>query len=381
MHDNPAYEKHEVPDPFVAKWQAAIDTLARVLEVPAGLIMRVHATEIEVLISSQCDGNPYEPHEMANLETGLYCETVMASRSTLHVPNALEDPRVEGQSRRQAQHDLVPGHAPRLAGWERLRDHLCSRREDAALLCPVPRLAGPVQPGHRARFRSHRAHARTRAGPGRGGIREPGEERLPGEHESRDPNADERRIIGHDGPRPRRRSSRPPESARLPQHKIHTPPSGVLLTVINDILDFSKIEAGKLEIDPIDFGLRDSIAEMLSALAPRAHEKNLELACDIAPEVQDALIGDVHRLRQIIVNLVGNAIKFTTTGEIVVAVEQVDRTAETTECTSRFETPASASPKRSSSRSSSRSSRRMSRPPGNTAERGSGWRSPSTWPS
>jgi PAS domain S-box-containing protein len=99
-----------------------------------------------------------------------------------------------------------------------------------------------------------------------------------------------------------------------------------LLSLINDILDFSKIEAGKLELEPIDFALRDALADMLNTLAVRAHSKGLELIYDVSPDVHDALIGDVYRLRQIIVNLVGNAIKFTENGEIVVAVEALERT-------------------------------------------------------
>ena len=94
-----------------------------------------------------------------------------------------------------------------------------------------------------------------------------------------------------------------------------------LLSVINDILDFSKIEAGKLSLDRVDFGLRDSLEDTMKTLARRAHAKNLELACRIAPEVPDALFGDPGRLRQVVVNLVGNAIKFTGSGEVVVTVE------------------------------------------------------------
>ena len=84
-----------------------------------------------------------------------------------------------------------------------------------------------------------------------------------------------------------------------------------MLLVINDILDFSKIEARKLDISPIDFGLRDLVGRTASALALRAHEKGLELACRIAPDVPDLVVGDPSRLRQILTNLVGNAIKFT----------------------------------------------------------------------
>jgi signal transduction histidine kinase/CheY-like chemotaxis protein len=98
--------------------------------------------------------------------------------------------------------------------------------------------------------------------------------------------------------------------------------SEALLTVINDILDFSKIEAGKLDLEAIDFSLRDTLSETLKVLAIRADEKKLELACDIDPVLPDILSGDPGRLRQIIVNLVGNAIKFTERGEIVVRVFQ-----------------------------------------------------------
>ncbi len=102
-----------------------------------------------------------------------------------------------------------------------------------------------------------------------------------------------------------------------------------LLTVINDILDFSKIEAGKLDLDPIDFDLRESLADGLKPLALRAHKKGLELAYRVAPDVPADLVGDRGRLRQVLVNLVGNAIKFTAQGEVVVEVSKgEDRGAE-----------------------------------------------------
>jgi PAS domain S-box-containing protein len=93
-----------------------------------------------------------------------------------------------------------------------------------------------------------------------------------------------------------------------------------LLTVINDILDFSKIEAGKLHLEPAPFALRDSLDDTVRTLGLRAQQKGLELACHIAPDVSDGLVGDLGRLRQVIVNLVGNAIKFTAQGEVVVTV-------------------------------------------------------------
>src|SRR5262245_14692670 len=94
-----------------------------------------------------------------------------------------------------------------------------------------------------------------------------------------------------------------------------------LLGVINDLLDFAKIEAGKVELDPADFSLRSAVGNTLRALAARAHHKGLELVCNVQPDVPDALIGDAGRLRQVLLNLVGNAIKFTEQGEVVVQVE------------------------------------------------------------
>jgi PAS domain S-box-containing protein len=93
-----------------------------------------------------------------------------------------------------------------------------------------------------------------------------------------------------------------------------------LLTLINDLLDFSKIEAGKLGLDPHPFSLPESLVETVQLLGPQAHAKGLELACHIAPDVPDVLVGDSIRLRQVVVNLMGNAIKFTEEGEVVVEV-------------------------------------------------------------
>src|SRR6267142_1887029 len=101
-----------------------------------------------------------------------------------------------------------------------------------------------------------------------------------------------------------------------------------LLSVINDILDFSKIEAGKLEMESIAFDLRESLGQTFKALGFRAHQKGLELVCDIDPRIPEQLLGDPGRLRQILVNLVGNAAKFTEHGEIFVNVIMEERTAE-----------------------------------------------------
>src|SRR5260221_12009781 len=95
-----------------------------------------------------------------------------------------------------------------------------------------------------------------------------------------------------------------------------------LLTIINDILDFSKIEAGKLELETIPFDLRESLGETMKGLSIRAHQKMLELIYEVEPDVQESVLGDTGRIRQILVNLVGNAIKFTDRGGIFVTAKQ-----------------------------------------------------------
>jgi len=97
-----------------------------------------------------------------------------------------------------------------------------------------------------------------------------------------------------------------------------------LLQIINDILDFSKIEAGKMEFERIAFGLRDAVEETIEVCAGRAREKGLELACIIETDVPAKVRSDPMRLRQVLINLVGNAIKFTESGEVVVRVKALD---------------------------------------------------------
>jgi two-component system, sensor histidine kinase and response regulator len=98
-----------------------------------------------------------------------------------------------------------------------------------------------------------------------------------------------------------------------------------LLQVINDILDFSKIEVGKLDLDPIEFKLRDTLVDVMKPLSVRAHRKGLELVTRVSADVPDTLIGDPTRLRQILLNLAGNALKFTERGEVEVAAELESR--------------------------------------------------------
>lgn len=96
--------------------------------------------------------------------------------------------------------------------------------------------------------------------------------------------------------------------------------TSALLTIINDTLDFSKLEAGKLQLNASALSLRDTLEDAVALLAPQAHEKDLELVILIYDDVPDALVGDATRLRQILINLLDNAIKFTHRGEIIVRV-------------------------------------------------------------
>ena len=99
-----------------------------------------------------------------------------------------------------------------------------------------------------------------------------------------------------------------------------------LLTIVNDILDFSKIEAGKMEFESLAFSIQDIVLEAVRVLAVSAHKKGLELIADVRPEVPSRIVGDPTRLRQVIINLIGNAIKFTDRGEVVIKVELDQRT-------------------------------------------------------
>ena len=153
-----------------------------------------------------------------------------------------------------------------------------------------------------------------------------------------------------------------------------------LLGVINDVLDFSKIEAGKLELEDRPFDPRELVESTCAMLAPQAHAKGVELTLFIDDSVPAALRGDAHRLRQVLTNLVANAIKFTPLGEVSVRVDgRPRRRATARACASRSGTPGSGSPSASSRRCSSRSRRRTRRPRAASAGPGWGSRSRAGW--
>ncbi len=112
-------------------------------------------------------------------------------------------------------------------------------------------------------------------------------------------------------------------------------PADSFFGLINDILDFSKIEAGKLKMENIDFNLLTLLDDFLDSMAPKAHEKNLELLCSVAQGTPTMLKGDPGRLRQVLNNLTGNAVKFTETGEILIKVSVIKDSGK--ECIIRFD--------------------------------------------
>ena len=102
-----------------------------------------------------------------------------------------------------------------------------------------------------------------------------------------------------------------------------------MMMIINDILDFSKIEAGKLELNFLDFNIREQLEEVVNALAVRPQrEKDLEVSCHVRPEVPQMLVGDPARLRQILTNLIGNAIKFTPKGFVTLTVSAISQSQD-----------------------------------------------------
>src|SRR5207244_1814666 len=114
------------------------------------------------------------------------------------------------------------------------------------------------------------------------------------------------------------------DSELTPQQRDHLKTvrdsAEALLALLDDILDFSKIEAGKLRVERVEFRLRQTLEDVLKILAFRSSPSVLELSCDIRSDTPDLLIGDPNRLRQVLINLVGNAIKFTSKGRVLVRV-------------------------------------------------------------
>ena len=152
-----------------------------------------------------------------------------------------------------------------------------------------------------------------------------------------------------------------------------------LLTVINDILDFSKVESGKLELEKISFNLYDCVGDTIKTLAVRAHRKGLELAYDVSSDIPPHLIGDPGRLHQVLVNLAGNAIKFTEKGEVLIEIAKQSQHNANVDCISRSAIRASEFPPRNTNSSSTLLPKVIAARLENTEGRDWVWQSPPAW--
>jgi len=207
--------------------------------------------------------------------------------------------------------------------------------------------------------------ARARARLGRGG--EPQQERLPRERESRDPHAADRDPRLRGAAAARQRSGRDPE--RLREHAEHDPAQREhLLDIINDILDLSKIAAGRFDVERVPVAPVALVSDVVALMSIRARAKGLTLSVECESPLPEAFETDPRRLRQVLVNLIGNALKFTEAGRVVL---RVSPRAGAGEPRLRFEIrdSASASAKSRWRACSSRSRRRMPRPRADTAAR------------
>ena len=177
--------------------------------------------------------------------------------------------------------------------------------------------------GAMPRPRHHRAapsRGRADGGAQAGGGRQPRQVAIPGSHEPRDPHADERHPRHDDADGRNRVSPEQHTYAHAIERQART-----LLTLIDDILDFSKIEGDKLQLNSAPLAIDECVQGVVELLAPKAYEKDIDIAWAVDPALPRPLLGDEVRLRQIVTNLVGNAIKFTDSGGVLVTVGALAR--------------------------------------------------------
>ncbi|MCF7975708.1 MAG: response regulator [Phycisphaerae bacterium] len=312
------YEFHDVPEEVVGKWQKTVDLMAEIFEVPASLIMRVQANQIEVLVSSHTQNNPYDIHEKADLNTGLYCEKVMATRSQLYVPNALDDPLWKDNPDVKLNMIMYMG-VPLVWPDGEIFGTICvldDKERDFSK--PYRDLMWELKKIIEGDFQSIvRSIEMTQAN------RLLAEAKQAAEAANRAKNA-YLANMSHDIRTPMNGiigfSNILANEALTEKQKSHVniirDSAANLLNLINDILDCSKIEAGQLNIEIIDCPLDQILNAQESMVATLAKEKCVDFKIITGRDLPAYIHSDPYRLNQCLTNLLSNAVKFTDQGHI-----------------------------------------------------------------
>lgn len=326
----------EIPDNIQQSWQKTIDLMADAIGVPAGLIMRVHQKQIEVCVSSSNADNVYEPNELADLHTGLYCETVMSTNEPLLVPNALADPVWANNPDVKLNmisylgmplswpNNEVFGTICVLDGKENhyndkyknlLREFQQSVQLSLKTIYENQMLINAQEELIRAKEKAEEASKSKSVFLANMS------------HELRTPlNA----ILGF--------SKMLQEESGLNENNLDDLKairfSGEhLLRLINDVLDMSKIEAGRMDYDEGEVELLQTVKDIGQLIRPKAVEKELSYTVDIAPNFPVYVKSDLIKIRQILINLLSNAVKYTLSGGVTLRVWAEDLEKNREACT------------------------------------------------
>ncbi|MDE2454110.1 MAG: GAF domain-containing protein, partial [Burkholderiales bacterium] len=327
----PVHEALVIPEAMLENWQKTVDLMAEVLQVPAGLVMRVHPRQIEVLVRSSNPGNVYQPGEKADLDTGLYCETVMDSRRELLVPDARLDPAWADNP------DIKLGmysYCGLPLAWPdgRVFGTICVLDERGNAYSGIYRrlleqFRESIQLGLNTLWENQKLQQAqlelTQAREAAEAANRAKSAFLSAmSHELRTPmNA----ILGMTGLALLQAS----DHRLIGQLRTVETASRHLLELINDVLEISKIEAARVTLVNKEFELPSVMNKVRSLMTDQAIAKNLQLRFDVAaPLEQLGLIGDELRLAQILVNYVANAIKFTERGAITVSARIAEEDAD-----------------------------------------------------
>ena len=320
------YAMHDIPDSFLLKWQTTVNVMAGIFEVPAGLIMRVLTDQIEVLVSSKTTGNPYHPAEKARLNTGLYCETVMASQALLQVPDAREDPHwahnpdvalnmfaylgvpliwkeneVFGticvlDQKKRVFHDKYLQLLWELKKIIEADFKIIQQQETIVALRTqeFKRAKEQAEAANRAKssFLANMSHE----------LRTPLNAIL-----------GFAQLLEHDNDMSKESRKKIATINRAGQH---------LLTLINDVLEISRIEAGQVVIQRQPFDLQELLTSVEELIQVQAENRGLDFRFDHAPDLARYVEGDASHLKQILINLLGNAVKYTQQGRVQLRVSR-----------------------------------------------------------